>query len=154
MYVTLFILWNSMTLTSFVFAELANTMKYGGGGGSYITLFSPSSRSKRFLVTSLRFYATVVSWAHSYKNILLFSRFAVFFRLLIAPIPANTKHLHSICTTSAQRLRRWSNIVQMLYKCVVFTGIKPPYCTAKANINCFEYVAAGFSSEKLWLFAW
>ena len=30
---------------------------------------------------------------------------------------ANTKHLHNICTTSAQRLRRWSNIVQMLYKC-------------------------------------
>ena len=26
-----------------------------------------------------------------------------------------------ICTTSAQRLRRWSNIVQILYKCFVFT---------------------------------
>ena len=25
------ILWNSMTLTSFIFTELANTMKYGGG---------------------------------------------------------------------------------------------------------------------------
>ena len=25
----------------------------------------------------------------------------------------NTKHLYNICTTSAQRLRRWSNIVQM-----------------------------------------
>ena len=25
----------------------------------------------------------------------------------------------NICTTSAQRLRRWSNIVQMLYKCFV-----------------------------------
>ena len=36
--------------------------------------------------------------------------------------PANTKHLHNICTTSAQRLRRWSNIVQMLYKCFVFAG--------------------------------
>ena len=31
------ILWNSI---SFVFTELANTMKYGEG--SYITLFSPS----------------------------------------------------------------------------------------------------------------
>ena len=31
-----------MTSTSFVSTELANTMKYGGGGGSYITLFSPS----------------------------------------------------------------------------------------------------------------
>ena len=36
--------------------------------------------------------------------------------------PANTKHLYSICTTSAQRLRRWTNIVQMLYKCFVFAG--------------------------------
>ena len=31
-------------------------------------------------------------------------------------IPANTKHLKNICTTSTQRLRHWSNIVQMLYK--------------------------------------
>ena len=36
--------------------------------------------------------------------------------------PANTKHLYNICTTSAQRLRRWSNIIQMLYKCFVFAG--------------------------------
>ena len=36
--------------------------------------------------------------------------------------PANTKYLYDICTTPAQRLRRWSNIVQMLYKCFVFAG--------------------------------
>ena len=38
--------------------------------------------------------------------------------------PANTDHLYNICTTSAQRLRRWSNIVQMLYmyKWFVFAG--------------------------------
>ena len=36
---------------------------------------------------------------------------------------AKAKHLHTICTTSAQRLRRWSNIVQMLYKCFVFAGL-------------------------------
>ena len=36
--------------------------------------------------------------------------------------PVNTKHLYKICTTSAQRLRRWSNIVQVLCKCFVFTG--------------------------------
>ena len=43
--------------------------------------------------------------------------------------PANTKHLYNICTTSSQRLRRWSNIVQMLYKCFVFAGPQPmhPY---------------------------
>ena len=31
-------------------------------------------------------------------------------------IPANTI-FYNICTTPAQRHRRWSNIVQMLYKC-------------------------------------
>ena len=36
--------------------------------------------------------------------------------------PANTQHLYNICTMSAQSLRRWSNIVQMLYKCFVFAG--------------------------------
>ena len=42
---------------------------------------------------------------------------------------------YNICTTSAQRLRRWSNIVQMLYKCFVFTaydnvdGNRPTYST-------------------------
>ena len=40
MYGIFYILWNSMTSTSFVFTELTNTMKYGGG--SYITLFWPS----------------------------------------------------------------------------------------------------------------
>ena len=36
--------------------------------------------------------------------------------------PVNTTHLYNIYTTSAQRLLRWSNIVQMLYNCSVFTG--------------------------------
>ena len=36
-------------------------------------------------------------------------------------IPANTKHLYNICTTSSQRLRRWADVVQMLYKC--FTNV-------------------------------
>ena len=44
-------------------------------------------------------------------------------------VPANTNHLYKICTMSAHRLRRWSNIVQMLYKCFVFTGIR--LCKAK-----------------------
>ena len=35
-------------------------------------------------------------------------------------LQANTKHLYNIHTTSAQRLRRWSNIVKMLYKCFAF----------------------------------
>ena len=35
---------------------------------------------------------------------------------------ANIKHLYNIYTTSAQRLRRWSNIVQMSYKCFMFAA--------------------------------
>ena len=39
-------------------------------------------------------------------------------------VPVNTKQLYNICTTMDQRLRRWSNIVQMWYKCLVVTGVK------------------------------
>ena len=35
------------------------------------------------------------------------------------------KHLYNIWATPAQRLRRWSSIVQMLYKCFVFTETGP-----------------------------
>ena len=38
-------------------------------------------------------------------------------------IQANTKHLYNICTTLAERFRRWSNIVQMLYNFFIFTGM-------------------------------
>ena len=41
--------------------------------------------------------------------------------------PVNTKHLYNICTTAAQRLRRWSNIVQMLYKCLCLLGRIPQH---------------------------
>ena len=37
-------------------------------------------------------------------------------------LPANTKHLYNICTMLDQRRRRWSDVVQMLYKCFVFAG--------------------------------
>ena len=49
--------------------------------------------------------------------------------------PANTNHLYNICTTSAQRLRRWSNIVQMLYKRFVFAGT-----AMRVNIKLKELV--------------
>ena len=41
------------------------------------------------------------------------------------PIPANTKHLYNICTMPDQRRRRWADVVQMLFKCFVFSGIHP-----------------------------
>ena len=49
-------------------------------------------------------------------------KFHVFWILPVTPAcfavsnPANTKHLYIICTTTAQRLWRWSNILQMLYQ--------------------------------------
>ena len=39
-------------------------------------------------------------------------------------IPANKKkHLYSIYKMLDQRLRRWADVVLMLYKCFVFAGI-------------------------------
>ena len=38
-------------------------------------------------------------------------------------IPGNTKHLYNICTMLDQRRRRWTDVVQMLYKCFVFAGM-------------------------------
>ena len=51
----------------------------------------------------------------------------IFVWLLVGyrPNPANTQHLYNICTMLHQRRRRWSNIVQMLYKCLVFAGNTP-----------------------------
>ena len=46
-----------------------------------------------------------------------------------------------MCTTSAQRLQRWSNIVQMLYKCFVFTGI---------IVTCLPEVDAGPTLKHHW----
>ena len=42
---------------------------------------------------------------------------------LVSPTkPGKHKTLHTICTTAAQRLRRWPTIVEMLCKCFVFVG--------------------------------
>ena len=59
---------------------------------------------------------------------------SIYFEMrLVKMTPANTKHLYSICTMLYRRLRRWSYIVQMLYKCFVFAGITftPPPPTQK-----------------------
>ena len=36
--------------------------------------------------------------------------------------PSKHKHLYKICTTPAQRRRRWADVEQMFYECVVFAG--------------------------------
>ena len=50
--------------------------------------------------------------------------------------PANTNQVYNIHTTSAQRLRRWSNIVYMLYKCFVFAGICLEFSVLTASSFC------------------
>ena len=47
-----------MTLTSFIFTELANTMKYGEG--CYITLFSPSDVTAFYRITKLKARASTI----------------------------------------------------------------------------------------------
>ena len=44
-------------------------------------------------------------------------------------IPANTKHLFTICAMLDQRRRRWADVVRMLYKCFVLAGM-----LARANV--------------------
>ena len=56
-------------------------------------------------------------------------------RSRVAGIPANTKHLYNTYTTSAQRLRRWSNIVKVLYKCFVFAGTLVTYICLLCDDN-------------------
>ena len=46
--------------------------------------------------------------------------------LITMDFPASTKHLYNICTMLDQRRRRWSNIVQILYRC---------FCVCWANIQ-------------------
>ena len=42
----------------------------------------------------------------------------------LTAFPKNTKHLHNIYTMLDQRLRRWADVVQMLYKYFVCAGLK------------------------------
>ena len=36
--------------------------------------------------------------------------------------PVNAKHLYNICTMLDRRRRRWADVEQLLYKCVLFAG--------------------------------
>ena len=50
--------------------------------------------------------------------------------------PANPKHLYTICTTSAPRLCRWFNIVQMLHKYFEFVGLRFAHSHGKVIRLC------------------
>ena len=69
----------------------------------------------------------------------LHHRPTLYMTLCLSTITANTKHLYNICTTSARRLRGWSNIVQMLYKCFVFTGIISEMHNRQLYLLCVWY---------------
>ena len=49
--------------------------------------------------------------------------------------PVNTKHLYNIYATPAQRLRRWSNILIMLYKCVYWEYNAPVLQQTRIPVN-------------------
>ena len=48
--------------------------------------------------------------------------------------PSEQKTFVNICTMLVQRRRRWTNIVQMLYKCFVFAGI-PTIKAVRLSLN-------------------
>ena len=52
--------------------------------------------------------------------------------------PANTEHLYNICTTSAQRPQRWSNIVQMFCVCWVRAGGFSEYVGHIIHVNLYQ----------------
>ena len=57
--------------------------------------------------------------------------------------PADTKHLYNICTTTAQHFRRWSSIVQMLYKCFVSAGsfgLRTLAASVSLSHHAFTYI--------------
>ena len=63
-----------------------------------------------------------------------------YIKIIIVYIPTsqqteNRKHLYNICAASAQRLRRWPNTVQMLYKCFAFTGMEVQLYLSNIDAN-------------------
>ena len=47
--------------------------------------------------------------------------------------PVNTKHLYNICTMLGQCRRRWTDVVQMLYNCFVFTRYARKFIYLSSN---------------------
>ena len=63
----------------------------------------------------------------------------------LIPHAPNTNHLYNIYATSAQRLRRWSNILQMVLDCLLFQymlthGTKLAEIDFFVFLTIFEYV--------------
>ena len=56
-------------------------------------------------------------------------------------IPVNTTHLYNICTMSAQRRRRWADVVQLLYKWFVFAEM-----AQQVNVNIHSHCVQCWTS--------
>ena len=61
--------------------------------------------------------------------------------------PVSTKHVYNICTMLAQRLRRWADVVEMLYICFVLTGLLWQYCDLFRISMLMELQAYGWVSS-------
>ena len=137
-------LWNSMTSTSFVFTELANTMKYGGGvlynlvftawrhcvsqnevwgRGCFITLFSPSDVTaslglNQYLLTSSQFRTPpLVTLYRPITNTILWT--------IVGPMLAH-------------RLRRWA------LTCILWNSIALTSNVFTDLANTIKYGEGGF----------
>ena len=88
------------------------------------------------------------------------------FDTYINPSKHKTLILYNICTTSAQRLRRWSNIVQMLYKwfflfqtcrilrdrAMIWNSLstQPRTTLLRKNLYCLECSCCGCTYHAFW----
>ena len=112
--------------------QMKNSHKCEIGKGRYFSHKCEigKGRVKVSILVKLDCIVTVITYMclrfNHERNVLNTICYLIFYntnKFTINNFSANTKHLYTICTTSAQLLRRWSNIVQMLYKCFVFTGL-------------------------------
>ena len=85
-----------------------STLLYVYGGSPQYVLLNMSERGRHF--------------CFFYPSQFFCKIFHLTYDIRVEHFQANTKHLYNICTTPAQRLRRWSNVVQMLYKWLCLLG--------------------------------
>ena len=109
-----------MTMTSFVFTELTNTMKYGGGFlyNLFFTEWRHCVSQNRVDRRRASFYRDIASF---YRDIASFYRDIASFYRDIATMrrnPANTGHSPNTVSMLGQRRRRWANIETASGECL------------------------------------
>ena len=81
-----------------------SVLLYGYGSSQYVIVMVERGRSTLFL------WPEYESGRLNQHPLHFWTLFLLYILIMYKDIPANTKHLYNIYTTSAQRLRRWSNI--------------------------------------------